>query len=174
MSPHGTAGCTTFCKTGTAHKPAFCPRLKSGEITEAILHKKKLCTGCLGPKDGCPQNCQNKKTMGKAGKPIWKTCPTCNKNKGLQIHQQCRQGAQGAQGSNTRTPFVPQPRGRGGAAANDNAGRVNGPPVTLSSNAQLADITELRTEVNVLRNPNPVGTSSELVDYAIVEAPDGT
>ena len=44
----------------------------------------------------------------------------------------------------------------------------------MSSNAQLADITELRTEVNVLRNPNPVGTSSELVDYAIIEAPDGT
>ena len=30
VSPQGTAGCTTFCKTGLAHKPAFCPRLKSG------------------------------------------------------------------------------------------------------------------------------------------------
>ena len=116
-------------------------------------------------------------TKDKVRRPIWKTCPTCNKNKGLNIHQQCRQGAQGAQGAqgtNTRAPFVPQPTGRGGAAANDNTGAVIGPPVTLSSNTQLADITELRTEVNVLQNPNPVGTASELMDYAIIEAPDGT
>ena len=81
ISPHGTAGCTTFCKTGPAHKPAYCPRFKNGEITEATLHKKKLCTGCLGPKDGCPQNCKNKKTKDKAGRIIWKTCLPATRTK---------------------------------------------------------------------------------------------
>ena len=64
--------------------------------------------------------------------------------------------------------------GRGGAAAGNNAGQVTGPPVTLTSSNQVASITELRTEVNVLSNPNPLGAANELVDYAVLEAPNGT
>ena len=70
--------------------------------------------------------------------------------------------------------MVPQPRGRGNAAAGNHAGAVNGPPVTLASSTQVASITELRTEINVLSNPNPLGAASELVDYAMLEGPDGT
>ena len=70
--------------------------------------------------------------------------------------------------------MVPQPRGSGNAATGNRAGSVLGPPVILAASTQVASITELRTEINVLSNPNPVGTSSELVDYAMLEAPDGT
>ena len=75
---------------------------------------------------------------------------------------------------NTGAPVIPQPGGRGGAAASNHAGAVNGPPVTLASSTQAASITKLRTEVNVLSNPNPLGAASELVDYALLEGPDGT
>ena len=125
LNPPDTAGCTMFCKTGLAHKPAFCPRFKTGEITMATLHKKKLCVSCLGPKTGCPQTCKNKTVVSRrTGKTVWKTCKTCNKSKSLQIHTQC---SQGAQGSNTQTPFVPQPRGRGGAATTNNTGELPDP-----------------------------------------------
>ena len=70
--------------------------------------------------------------------------------------------------------MVPKPRGSGNAATGNRAGSVLGPPVILAASTQVASITELRTEINVLSNPNPVGTSSELVDYAMLEAPDGT
>ena len=47
-NPPDAAGCAMFCKTGPGHMPAYCPKFKTGKITEATLHKKKLCTGCLG------------------------------------------------------------------------------------------------------------------------------
>ena len=106
ITPPDSAGCTTFCKTRPGHNPDFCPRFKSQKITEATLHKKKLCTGCLGPRAECPKDCRNKKHVNKSRKTVYKTCQNCKKNKGLRIHQQCLQGAQG---KNTRAPFVLQP-----------------------------------------------------------------
>ena len=75
---------------------------------------------------------------------------------------------------NTGTPAVPQPMGPGGAAAANQTAPVKRPPVALTSSTQVASITELRTEVNGLSNPNPLGATNELVDYAMLEAPDGT
>ena len=75
---------------------------------------------------------------------------------------------------NTGTPAVPQPMGPGGAAAANQTAPVNRPPVALTSSTQVASITELRTEVSVLSNPNPLGAANELVDYAMLEALDGT
>ena len=91
-NPPDTAGCTTFCETGPRNTPAFCPKVSRGEVTETTVHEKNLCTGCLGPKARCPEDCRNKRHVNKAGKTVYKTCPTCHKNKGLQVHQQCQQG----------------------------------------------------------------------------------
>ena len=66
-TPSKTGGCTTFCKTGQNHEPAFCPKMASGEVTEATVHQKKLCTGCLGPKTACPQSCQRKQYVNRSG-----------------------------------------------------------------------------------------------------------
>ena len=53
---------------------------------------------------------------------------------------------------------------------------MTGPPLTLTSNTHVASITELITEITPqdLCNPNPLGAANELVDHAILEAPDGT
>ena len=77
---------------------------------------------------------------------------------------------------NTGTLAVPQPRGPGRAATEHQTSTVNGPPLTLTSNTHVASITELRTEITNqdLCNPNPLGAANELVDQAILEAPDGT
>ena len=121
-NPPDTAGCTTFCETGPRHTPAFCPKVSRGEVTETTVHEKNLCTGCLGPKARCPEDCRNRRHVNKAGKTVYKTCPTCHKNKGLQIHQQCQQGTH-----DTGTLAVPQPRGPGRAAAENQASTVIGP-----------------------------------------------
>ena len=77
---------------------------------------------------------------------------------------------------NRGTPGVAQPRGPGRAAAENQASTVNRPPLALTSSTHVASITELRTEITLqdLCNPNPLGAANELVDHAILEAPDGT
>ena len=75
---------------------------------------------------------------------------------------------------NTGTLAVPQPRGPGRAAAENQASTVTGAPLTLTYSTHVASITELRTEVTDLDlcNPNPLGAANELVEHAILEAPD--
>ena len=146
-------GCGAVCSTGPQHKTFNCPLIKSGKVGLKKIRQAKLCTCCLRNSADCQQG-QIKK---KDGTIISLACEKCKHNKRIPIHQNCKDKS----GPAKSPPGQVVP--------------VNGPPVPLSNDSPVAaSLTELRTEISVLANPNPLGTAAELVDYCMLEAPNGS
>ena len=144
-------GCGALCSTGPQHKTFNCPLIKSGKAGLKKIRQAKLCTCCLRNSADCLQG-QIKK---KDGTMISLACAKCKHSKRIPIHQNCKDKSGQSNQSGQVEP-------------------VAGPPVPVPSGAPVAaSLTELRTEIAVLANPNPLGTASELVDYCMLEAPDG-
>ena len=145
------SGCGALCSTGPQHKTFNCPLIKSGKVGLKKIRQAKLCTCCLRNSADCLQG-QIKK---KDGTIIALACEKCKHSKRIPIHQNCK--------------------GQSGPANPPSGQIVTGPPVQLPSDAPAAaSITELRTEISVLANPNPLGTAAEMVDYCMLEAPNGS
>ena len=143
-------GCGALCSTGPQHKTFNCPLVKSGKIGLKKIRQAKLCTCCLRSSTDCLQG-QIKK---KDGTVVSLACEKCKHNKRIPIHHNCKEKS---------------------GPANPPPGPVSGPPVPLPNNSSVAaSLTELRTEISILANPNPLGTAAELVDYCMLEAPNGS
>ena len=147
-------GCGAFCKSGRHHRPYACPLLKQGKIPLKVVKQAGLCACCVADTESCKKGV----VQGKDGKPIPLTCPKCKNHKKINCHQNCK------------VKPVKQQQGAGGVG-----GAVGSPPVQLNGGAAVgASLTELRTEMTVLVNPNSLGAALEMVDYAMLVAPDGS
>ena len=79
----------------------------------------------------------------KDGTAVYLTCAKCKNSKKLSCHQNCKEKQQ-----------KPQPPQGGGVSA------AGGPPVELGNDGPAgASITELRTEMSILVNPNSLGNA---------------
>ena len=148
----GKGGCGALCSTGPQHKSFNCPLIKNGKAGLKKIRQAKLCTCCLRNS----ADCQKGQIKRRDGEVISIACEKCKHNKRIPIHQNCK--------------------GKSGPASSppSQAGSVSGPPVPLAQDSSVAaSLTELRTEISVLANPNPIGTAAELVDYCMLEAPNG-
>ena len=152
-------GCGAFCKTGHRHLPWNCPVLKQGKVSLKMVKQTGLCTCCVGEK----QVCKKGKLQGKDGKVVYFTCRQCKHHKAINCHQKCKNPQRGAGGGAS-----------GGRAGTGGSGGVtNGPPVPLEDGAPVqATVEQLRTEATVLVNPGLLGAALEIVDYAVLIAPD--
>ena len=146
-------GCP-LCKTGPPHRPYNCDLLKAGKVSVKKVKQAGLCTCCLVE----PANCKKGVIKRKDGTAVYLTCANCKNSKKLSCHQNCKEKQHKPQ----------HPQGGGVSAAGK-------PPVELGNDVPAgASITELRTEMSILVNPNSLGTALELVDYALLVAPDGS
>ena len=146
----GEEGCP-LCKTGPSHRPYNCASLKAGKVSVKKVKQVGLCTCCLVE----PAACKKGVIKNKDGKNFFLTCAKCKNNKKL-----CKGNCKEKQ---------PKPQSSGSTSA------TGGPPIELPDSVPAgASITELRTETSILVNPNSLGTALELVDYALLVAPDGS
>ena len=140
-------GCRALCKTGPPHRAYNCPLLKTGKLSLKKIRQAKLCTCCLTN----PEHCKQGVIKRKDGTTVYLTCGQCKNNKKI-CNCKVKQRQEGSQ-----------------------SGAASGPPVELNGDAaEGATVTELRTEMSVLVNPNPLGSALEMVDYAVLIAPDGS
>ena len=144
-------GCP-LCKKGQNHRPFNCELLKTGKVSAKRAKQVGLCTCCLAE----PENCKKGVIKRKDGSSAYLTCAKCKNHKRLSGHQNCKE-----------KQHKVQPGGGVSAAGT--------PPVELKNDVPVgASLTELRTEMSVLVNPNTLGSGLECCDYAMVVAPDGS
>ena len=147
------SGCGYFCSSGRQHPTYFCPLLKDGKISLKKVRQAKLCSCCLTS----PGSCNKGKIQRKDGSVASLICEQCKHHKRISCHQNCKK--------------------KGGSHGPVTSGPVGGPPVEMPNSGPVAaSLTELRTEmaVSYLANPNPLGSASEMVDYVVLVAPDGS
>ena len=151
-SEEQSGGGCPLCKTGPLHRPYNCNNLKAGKVSVKKVKQVGLCTCCIAE----PAACKKGVIKNKDGKNFFLTCAKCKNNKKL-----CK-------GNCKEKQHKPQPSGGTSSVAGS-------PPIELPDSVPAgASITELRTETSILVNPNSLGTALELVDYALLVAPDGS
>ena len=144
-------GCP-LCKKGQVHRPFNCELLKTGKISAKKATQAGLCTCCLAE----PENCKKGLIKRQDGSSVYLTCAKCKKHKRLSGHQGCKDK---------------QPKTQHGGSANP----PQGPPVELGGDGSAGgEVVSLRTEMSVLVNPCSLGSALEMVDYALLLAPDGS
>ena len=152
------AGCGHFCSTGDVHPPHNCPRLVAGKVKLGDVKKAKLCTCCVATNEMCKKGKMNRRD----GSVFLIACTKCKISKRIPCHQKCKTtGQRGNVGS--------------GGGGNQGGGGVEEAPVPVSgTGGSPPAVTNLRTEMTTLANPLKLGSACEIVDYARLQAPDGT
>ena len=156
------AGCGQFCSTGDVHLPHNCPRLVAGKVKLGEVKKAKLCTCCVATSEMCKKG----KIKRKDGTVFLIACAKCKISKRIPCHSSCKGPTTTGRASNVGS--------RGGG--NQGGGDVEEAPVPVNGTggSPQAAVTQLRTEMTTLANPLKLGSACEVVDYARLQAPDGT
>ena len=152
------AGCGHLCSTGDVHPPHNCPRLVAGKVKLGDVKKAKLCTCCVATNEMCKKGKMNRRD----GSVFLIACTKCKISKRIPCHQKCK---------------TTEKRGNGGSGGggNQGGGGVEDAPVPVSgTGGSPPAVTNLRTEMTTLANPLKLGSACEIVDYARLQAPDGT
>ena len=153
------AGCGQLCSTGDVHLPHNCPRLLAGKVKLGEVKKAKLCTCCVATKELCKKG----KLKRKDGSTFLIACAKCKISKRISCHEKCK--TTGQTGTNVGSS----------GGGNQGGGNVEEAPVPVGATGGPAPaVTQLRTEMTTLANPLKLGSACEVVDYARLQAPDGT
>ena len=137
-----------FC---SGDHPSFKCSKEVEQITLDQLKKKQVCPGCIG-----------KEHAGKCEKRFqWYQCKSCGHNKALKkLHVKC------GKPDTKKTPAAdgppsapPQP----GTNSTNRRHKVQG----------VSQEYAWRSEGGAISNPNPLNSAFELIDHAVIEAPDG-